>query len=221
MMKCQSITANWLLNMQLNPLQFINNSPGAIYLSERCISGYILIFLALWTVFPGIAVAKDVSIDVPDNATANSYGEGWSCNIGYRESKGRCAFVKVPANAYPTNKTYGQGWQCNYGFREMNKTCNLVKVPNNGYLDYSGVRVECNRGYQMVNELCVVITVPVNAYLEKTSYGPGWKCERGYRVENAACVALKVPENAHIGYSGKAWECNKPYIKSQGKCILQ
>ena len=182
---------------------------------------YILIFLFLLIMSPSLVFAKSVSNNIPENATAKNYGDGWNCNQGYRESKGLCLAIKVPANAYLTNKSYGQGWKCKRSFREANNTCNHIKVPNNGYLDYTGVIVKCDRGYLMVNKNCEAIKVPANGYLRSTSsHGPGWTCDRGYRVDKGACIALKVPENAHIGYSGKEWECNKPYIKKQNNCVF-
>lgn len=221
--------AKRLLNIQLTTLYFFAKSSIKLKVYEitldglqrtRVISAYIVIFLSLWVTSPSLVFAKDVSNDVPENATAKRYGDGWNCNQGYRESKGACAAVKVPANAYPTNKTYGQGWKCKRSFREVNNTCNHIKVPENGYLDYSGIKVKCDRGYLLVNKNCEVIKVPANGYLEKSSYGPGWTCKRGYRADKGACIALKIPENAHIGFSGKVWECNKPYIKKQNNCIL-
>ena len=215
-------TTKRLLNIQLATL--INLKIYGITMDRlqrtNIIPTSTLFFLFLLVTAPSLIFAKGVSKEVPENSTAKSYGGGWSCNKGYRESKGACAEVKVPANAYPTNKTYGQGWECKRGFQEVNNTCNHIKVPKNGYLDYSGIRVECDRGYLMVNKTCEAIKVPVNGYLEKSSYGPGWTCERGYRADKDDCVALSMPENSYIGYSGNAWECNKPYIKKRGSCYL-
>jgi len=223
-------TTKWLLNIQLTALYFfakssINLKVYKISLNglqrTRVISTYILIFLSLWvTTTPSLVFAKGASNDIPENASAKSYGDGWNCNKGYRKSKGVCAAIVVPANAYPTNKSYGQGWECKRSYREVDNTCNYIKVPEHAYLDYSGVKVKCDRGYLMVKKKCEVIKVPANGYLEESSYGPGWKCERGYRVGDGACIALKIPENAHISYSGKAWDCNKPYTRQQNSCIL-
>ena len=218
-----------LLNTQLTILYFFAQSSINLKVYEialdgfqqiRVISAYILIFLSLWVTAPNLVFAEGVSNDVPENATAKRFGDGWNCNQGYRESKGACAAVKVPANAYPTNKTYGQGWKCKRSFREVNDACYPIKVPKNGYLDYSGIKVKCDRGYLLVNKTCKAIKVPANGYLEVSSYGPGWKCERGYQADKGACIALKIPANAHIGYSGKKWECNKPYIEKQNNCIF-
>jgi len=189
-------------------------------LRSRFTSVYALLFLSLWGFSPGLVLAKTVYNEIPENASANRYGDGWSCDKGYRESKGTCVAITVPANAFPTNKSYGQGWECKRSFKQSDNTCNYIKVPKNGYLDYSGIRVKCNRGYLMVDKVCKLIKVPENGYLELSAYGPGWTCERGFRADDDACIALKVPENAHIGYSGKVWECNDPYIKKKNNCIM-
>lgn len=221
--------AKQLLNIQLTTLYFFTKPSFKLKVYEttldvlqqtRVISGYTLIFLSLWITAPSLVSAKSASNDLPENATAKSYGEGWNCNQGYRERKGACFAVRVPANAYPTNKTYGKGWECKRGFREAVNACEQIKVPQNGYLDYTGIKVKCDRGYLLVKKHCVLIKVPENGYLKASSYGPGWECERGYRADRGACKPFKVPENAYISYSGKEWECSKPHVKKRGKCIL-
>lgn len=216
-----------LLNIQSAAFHFVTNS--VLHLKRYGIfrgrgqrplqkPAYILIFLL--AIVPGFVFADETPEKIPENATAKSYGGGWSCNKGFRESKGGCIAIRIPENAYPNNKSYGPGWECKRGFREAGETCKRINVPVNGYLDYSGMTVKCNRGYLMVDKTCKAIKVPVNAYLNESSYGTGWTCERGYRVERGACVALKIPENAHIGFSGKTWECNRPYIRQLDNCIL-
>ena len=225
--------AKRLLSIQLTTLYFFSKSPISLNayeitlnkLQRSCvISAYMLIFLALWGATPSSVFAKGNSNEVlngiPENASARSYGSGWNCNKGYRESEGACDEIIVPANAYATNKTYGKGWECKRSFLEVNNSCNFIKVPENAYLDYSGNKVKCDRGYLMVNKTCELIKVPANGFLDVSSYGPGWKCLRGYRADNGVCIALKIPENAHIGYSGKAWECNNPYTRKQNQCVL-
>ncbi len=194
-------------------------TPGSQH-RARSLSMFILILLSLWIIVPGHAFSKGVSDAVPENASVKSYGDGWRCNPGYRENEGGCAAIKVPDNAYPTNKTYGNGWLCKHGYRETNNTCMLIMVPENGYIDYSGLRVKCDRGYLMLDDVCVEIKVPANAYLKESYYGPGWICERGYQAVKGACVALSIPVNAHIRFSGRAWDCNKPYIERRGSCYL-
>ena len=98
-----------------------------------------------------------------------------------------------------------------------------VIVPKNGHLTDSsyGTGWECDRGYRAVDKTCVAVKVPVNGYFVDLSYGPGWKCDRGFRESSrTTCVAVMVPENAHLDNSGNNWECNRPYHKQQGKCIL-
>jgi hypothetical protein len=175
---------------------------------------------ALLTIIPSLAFAQGTPGEMPKNAHANSYGSGWECDRGYREISGACTAVKVPANAYATNRSYGRGWECDHGYREVNERCVAVKVPQNGYLDASGDRWKCNRGYREVDETCVAVKVPTNGYLTDSLYGAGWKCERGYEVINDACVAVKVPENAHLDYSGNDWACNQPYRRQQGTCVM-
>ena len=68
---------------------------------------------------------------------------------------------------------------------------------------------------------CVAIAVPPNGYLTGAPYGSGWKCERGYRAADEVCDDLKLPQNAHVDYSGNDWDCNPPYRKQQGKCVLR
>lgn len=183
-------------------------------------STYSLIIFSLLVTSPGFVCAKNDAIDVPVNATAKSYGTGWSCNKGYREKNNACEAIIIPDNAYSTNKTYGIGWECNRGYRKIDDACVVIKIPVNGYLDFDGKKVKCNRGYLMVDKFCKVINVPANGYLTKSSYGPGWECERGYQANKNACIPVKLPENSHINFSGNNWECDKPYQRQNNQCTL-
>jgi len=186
---------------------------------SRFIPTFLVVLMTLCITPLNLVIAKDLSVEIPANASAKSYGDGWNCDSGYRESKGGCAAIKIPTNAYSTNKSYGKGWECKRGFKQSDKVCSQVKVPKNGYLDYSGIRIRCNRGYLMNKKACELIIVPENGYLEVSSYDPGWKCDRGYKVDSESCIALNLPANAHVGYSGNEWECDKPYIKKRNVCI--
>ena len=77
------------------------------------------------------------------------------------------------------------------------------------------------RGFRTAKNACIAIKVPANAYLTDASYGPGWNCNRGYSATDTACIALPVPENAHLDYSGNDWECNQPFLKRAGDCVLK
>ena len=111
---------------------------------------------------PGDVSAMKNSAGMPKNAHAKEYGSGWSCDRGYREVKGRCIAVKVPANAYPTDTSFSRGWECGRGFRDIKDACVAIKVRTNGYLNSSGDRWECNRGFREVDEACIAIKVPAH-----------------------------------------------------------
>ena len=106
----------------------------------RAISIRLWILFGLLGAVHGLVFAQGSSAEVPDNAHAKSYGNGWECNKGYRDVNAGCAAVKVPANAYPTNHSYGRGWECNRGYLEADETCRFVKVPSNAYLNADGDR---------------------------------------------------------------------------------
>src|SRR5512145_3363664 len=93
--------------------------------------------------------AQSSSSVIPDNARARSYGGGWECNRGFRETAGRCIVVTVPSNAYLAPE--GSSWICNRGFRAEGATCTAVQIPTNAYAVDSrydrGWR--CNRGYRV------------------------------------------------------------------------
>lgn len=165
-----------------------------------------------------LLLARDRAIDIPENARATSYGQGWECEQGYRRVKGACNPVKVPDNAYPTGNTYGRVWKCKWGYRQVAEACVAIKVPANAYLKHTGIEWACDHGYRADDNACVAIDVPANAYLTGATYGPGWKCERGYRTVDTTCVAVKLPENAHLDYSGRDWECDPPYRRRQNNC---
>ena len=80
-----------------------------IPLYKSKLSTYLLIIFSLFAVTPGYVNAKNDVVDLPENATAKSYGTGWNCNVGYRKKNNACDAVIIPSNAYPTNKTYGTG----------------------------------------------------------------------------------------------------------------
>ena len=48
----------------------------------------------------GIALGRDVLAELPANAHAERYGDGWVCNRGYQDVDEACVAVKVPANAF-------------------------------------------------------------------------------------------------------------------------
>ncbi|MBW9271924.1 MAG: hypothetical protein K1566_19970, partial [Candidatus Thiodiazotropha sp. (ex. Lucinisca nassula)] len=128
------------------------NSIGIHYLM-------VILFVAL---VPYRALAFESSLELPANASALKYGNGWKCDQGYREVNKRCIAIKTPANAYLTHKSYGQGWECKWGYRELDKSCVAINVPQHGYLtdSSSGPSWKCERGYRAVGKECVAIKVP-------------------------------------------------------------
>lgn len=165
------------------------------------------------------AIAKDDPVRIPKNAKAKSYGSGWECVRGFRQSKSDCVRIKIPPNAYPTRSSYGAGWECRRGFKSKDDGCVAIPVPVNGYLASYGDQWKCHRGYQQVDEKCLSIVVPKNAYLTDDSYGRGWTCKRGFVVKKKECIAVAVPANAHLDFTGTSWECDRPYREKLGSCV--
>lgn len=188
-------------------------------LLRHCLSKNVALVLALATGAPTSVIAKDEAVPMPNNAQAKSYGDGWECIRGFRESKGHCTKINVPSNAYPTRSSYGRSWACRRGFKLQNEACVAIKVPVHGYLASYGDKWKCNRGYVAVDDDCVVVKVPANAHLSDDSYGPGWKCRRGFAAIKKVCVAIILPANAHLNSSGTSWECDRSYEQKQGKCV--
>jgi hypothetical protein len=77
-------------------------------------SFHSLIALVLLAALPGVSSAQ--ADEIPKNATANSYSNGWTCDRGYHEIDGACGNIVLPVNAYATNRAYGRGWECGHGY---------------------------------------------------------------------------------------------------------
>ncbi len=177
------------------------------------------ICVLMWSALP--VHAQTALQLIPENASPQSYGDGWECDIGYRLDAGSCAAVIVPKNAYDTDRTYGRGWECFHGFRaEGEADCVAVVVPDGGFLDPSGERWHCLRGFIKRDDICQEINLPANAYLTDTSYGSPWVCDRGFEAEDDTCVAIAVPVNAYLNTSsyGQPWTCERGYFEQDGSC---
>lgn len=110
--------------------------------------------------YSSAVLAQVRSGHLPENASASRYGRQWTCDQGYRESKGSCIAVEVPANAYPTDASYALGWRCNWGYRKSGGSCLAVKPPANAHLrSAQGDTWQCDRGFRMAGDGCVVIDV--------------------------------------------------------------
>jgi hypothetical protein len=122
--------------------------------------------------------------DVPENATANPLGEGWTCNSGFRRAGTSCVAVQIPANA--TLDFSGHGWMCNSGFQRQAQRCVAISVPENASLDPSGARWACNYGFRRQGQSCAAIVVPENASLDTA--GHSWVCKAGFQQRERACI---------------------------------
>jgi hypothetical protein len=122
--------------------------------------------------------------DIPENATANSLGEGWTCNSGFRRAGTSCLPVQIPANAMLDFS--GHGWMCNSGFQRQAQRCVAISVPQNASLDPSGARWACNYGFRRQGQTCAAIIVPENASLDKA--GHSWVCNAGFQQRERACI---------------------------------
>ena len=167
------------------------------------------------------AEAQTAPQPMPENASAQSYGDGWECDVGYRLNAGNCLAVSVPKNAVETNRTYGRGWECFHGFRaEGDADCVAVVVPEGGFLEPSGERWHCLRGFTKLDDMCQKIDVPANAYLADTSYGSPWVCDRGFEARDETCIAIAVPANAYLNTAsyGQPWTCERGFFEQAGTC---
>ncbi len=184
----------------------------------RLLAGAMLILLA--TALP---VHAQTSVQaIPENASPQSYGDGWKCDIGYRLNAGSCVAVIVPMNAYETNRAYGLGWECFHGFRADGEAdCVAVAVPKGGYLAPSGARWHCLRGFTKLDDTCQKVNLPANAYLADTSYGSPWVCDRGFEAVDDACSAIVVPANAYLNTSvyGQSWTCERGFFQQASSCV--
>ena len=100
--------------------------------------------------------------NLPANATARSWGEGWDCRHGFLEAGGSCTEIRVPDNAFLNDRSYGKGWSCHRGYREADDKCIEIMVPANAHLlDGSyGDGWACERGYIKLGDRCQAITIP-------------------------------------------------------------
>ena len=113
--------------------------------------------LVLLVTFTCASASAQTSIDqiAPENATQQNYGQGWFCDLGYRETKGTCVAIIAPKNAYLNNRKYGTGWDCERGFSVRGLECVEVIVPENGHLKDSGNDWLCNRPLVKRLDRCV------------------------------------------------------------------
>ncbi len=181
----------------------------------------LILITAITCAATGISLAQEKTAQVtPLNAHSAPYGTGWECNHGYRFDGSGCTKMSKPDNAHYNGSLYGEGWDCDRGFRRSHRSCAAITIPENAYLNSSGVRWECERGYKRSLGGCELVRAPANGHLTGYSHSTGWKCNRGYRQSRDACEQVRIPANAHLDYTGSDWECDPPFKKRSGRCVL-
>jgi len=175
--------------------------------------GMRLLFL---TAFLGSAVLESaIAQSIPDDASLNRFGGGWSCNRGYAQSGNRCVKVIPPENA--SLNYLGNGWECNRGYYQSGQACVSVAVPDHASLDYLGHGWQCNRGCYQTGQSCSPVAVPENASLDYL--GHGWQCNRGFVQSAHSCSLVVVPKDASLDYLGHGWQCNPCFSRSGASCL--
>jgi DNA polymerase-1 len=136
-----------------------------------------------------------------------------------RQYAERCVSIEVPEQAYLNN--LGDGWKCGRGYHVAVASCVAINVPANGYLTNAsyGSGWACDRGYRAVGATCAAVVVPANGYFVDASYGPGWECKRGFSDDGGTCVAVQLPANAHLDHTGRAWNCDEPFLRELDRCV--
>ncbi len=159
---------------------------------------------------------------IPDNAYLDVSGRRWNCNRGYEDQdNGGCNLIIVPENGY-LNKS-GNGWDCKALFRKAYDTCKPITVPDNAFSAPTsyGSGWKCHYGYLEAKGRCDLINVPEHGFLTGDPYYDGWRCKRGYKRNLNVCIEIILPENAHLDYSGRDWECDKPFRKNGSTCRIE
>ena len=141
---------------------------------------------AIAAIAPSIRVACNSRFPRTPYAVESSYGRGWECERGYRESQDACVAVEVPADAYLVGG--GNDWKCERGFRRIGERCNAIAVPVNAYLNDLGSDWRCERGFRKDGLGCAALRVPDHGFINYS--GDDWSCEEGFRRQESACLAL-------------------------------
>ncbi|KHQ51291.1 hypothetical protein OA50_04072 [Mameliella alba] len=104
----------------------------------------------------GPALAQVGTGPVPAHATTRSYGDGWTCDLGFQLTDGACVKLTLPANAYATGRSYGPGWSCLRGYAPSDTACIAITLPENAHLDRSGTRWRCDKEFTSKNGVCAL-----------------------------------------------------------------
>jgi hypothetical protein len=184
-----------------------NVPSGALVLGIR--------LLLVTTFFVSAVVKSGFAQSIPDNASPNRFGGGWSCNRGYAQSGNRCVKVIPPENA--SLNYLGNGWQCTRSYYQSGQSCVHVAVPEHAALDSLGHGWQCNRGFYQTGQSCSPVAVPENASLDYL--GHGWQCNPGFSRSGASCLRLTLPDHALLDRTGHDWMCDKGFKRAGNSCV--
>ena len=121
------------------------------------LSVFPLMYLPLLVAIPDRAFGEGGSAGMPEHASAERYGGGWTCDRGFRASEDACVPIQVPANGYLTDAQYGSGWTCDRGYRAVKDACVALEIPDNAHLDSSGNDWDCNEPYRKRDGKCTLM----------------------------------------------------------------
>ena len=91
---------------------------------------------------------------VPANGylDGSTYGKGWACERGFRETGNTCVKVDVPGNGHLD--TAGRDWKCSRGFVKVAGNCSEIRLPEHAFLSYSGNSWDCEKPFQKIGDKC-------------------------------------------------------------------
>ena len=72
-------------------------------------------------------------IAIPENASSQSYGKGWTCNSGFREAEDACKEIVPPEYAFLNDRAFGPGWDCLRGYKTSSDMRREIRDPANAY----------------------------------------------------------------------------------------
>ena len=138
---------------------------------------------------------------MPENATLNYLGNGWTCVRGYRQVGQECKRVVIPENA--TLNYLGNGWTCVRGYHQVGQECRKLVIPENATLDYTGNGWICSKGFKRSGNGCITMTAAElkqqqaieqklmqKAQRRMQRVARGGDCETEYKTNAEVCVEI-------------------------------
>ena len=155
-------------------------------------------FLLLLILPPLTLLTYAYAYEIPENATKNRYGGGWTCNKGFSKSGNGCTEIQLPKNAVLDFS--GNNWTCEQGFIKERKSCREMSTAEKTAADARRERLlaaikareaqiasgrHCETEYRSGAEVCLVITER-NLECQKAlleDYYQSCEVEIGYRID--------------------------------------